>query len=750
MQRLPEAGDQSKPRLVFFLDEAHLLFQDASKAFITAIEQTVRLIRSKGVGVFFVTQTPKDVPAQVLGQLGNRIQHAVRAFTPEDAKALRATVSTFPRSEYDLRRLLTELGIGEAVVSVLSERGVPTPVAWTRLGVPQSLMAPSPAEAIAKAVHDSPLFEKYTLRPESNWETSGSRQGIVTLVETTEAPSRLRGKRPSPGTNLPAEVTSFVGRRHEIDEVRRLLYSARLVTLIGPGGVGKTRLALRAAADLERDFADGVWFVDLAPLEDAELLADTVAAAVGVRDQSASQVTATLLEFLADKQLILVLDNCEHLVDACAALTDSLLRAAPGLRIVATSRQSLGIAGEQLMVVPPLAIPEPDQPQPPVEELAAYDAVSLFIQRATAVSPGFRLTESNASAVARVCAMLDGIPLAIELATVRLRSLSVDQIQQRLADRFQLLTAGSRTAVPRQRTLRSLIYWSYELCTAEERTLWARASVFAGDFDLAAAEAVCVGPDLPVEVVMDVLDGLIDKSILSVVEQNGSIRYKMLETVRAFGLESLAASGDRAAMLRSHRDYYGAMAAEVNQQWFGWDQVSWFARLRAERANLRTALDFCLTEPDEAPAGLALAADLWPCWIAGGQPSEGRHWLDRALEQAPEASPTRGMALLVAAWAAAQQEDVAAALSLLTECRVVAQQYGDVATLAYADQVAGLPRWSKATCSRQWPCWSRRWPVTARPETQPASRTRCFTWRSPPPCPETRNGPSPSARKGSR
>ena len=217
------------------------------------------------------------------------------------------------------------------------------------------------------------------------------------------------------------------------------------------------------------------------------------------------------------------------------------------------------------MVVPPLAIPEPDQPQPPVEELAAYDAVSLFIQRATAVSPGFRLAESNASAVARVCAMLDGIPLAIELATVRLRSLSVEQIQRRLADRFQLLTAGSRTAVPRQRTLRSLIYWSYELCTAEERTLWARASVFAGDFDLAAAEAVCVGPDLPVEVVMDVLDGLIDKSILSVIEQNGSIRYKMLETVRAFGLESLAASGDRAAMLRRHRDYYGAMAAEVNQ-----------------------------------------------------------------------------------------------------------------------------------------------------------------------------------------
>ena len=271
---------------------------------------------------------------------------------------------------------------------------------------------------------------------------------------------------------------------------------------------------------------------------------------------------------------------------------------------------------------------------------------------------------------------------------MRLRSLSVDQIQQRLADRFQLLTAGSRTAVPRQRTLRSLIYWSYELCTAEERTLWARASVFAATSTWPLPRR-CAGPDLPVEVVMDVLDGLIDKSILSPVEQNGSIRYKMLETVRAFGLESLAASGDRAAMLRSHRDYYGAMAAEVNQQWFGWDQVAWFARLRAERANLRTALEFCLTEPGEAPAGLALAADLWPCWIAGGQPSEGRHWLDRALALAPEASPTRH-GVVGRGLGGGPTGGRPAALSLLTECRVVAQQYGDVATLAYADQVAGL------------------------------------------------------------
>jgi predicted ATPase/DNA helicase HerA-like ATPase len=689
-RRLPEAGDEAKPRLVFFLDEAHLLFQDASKAFITAIEQTVRLIRSKGVGVFFVTQTAKDVPAQVLGQLGNRIQHAVRAFTPEDAKALRATVLTFPRSAYDLQRLLTELGIGEAVVSVLSERGVPTPVAWTRLAVPQSLMAPTPAEAIEKAVQDSPLFEKYAFHPDLDIEQSGSRQSVVTLVETTHAPSRIRGKKAAPGTNLPTEVTSFVGRQKEIDEVRRLLYAARLVTLTGPGGVGKTRLALRAVAGLEREVADGVWFVDLAPLEDGQLLTHTIAAAVGVRDESAGEVTATLLEYLADKQLILVLDNCEHLVDACAALCDSLLRAAPGPRIMATSRQSLGIAGEHLMVVPPLSIPEPDQAQLPAAELAAYDAVALFIQRATAVSPSFQLTESNASAVARICAMLDGIPLAIELAAVRLRSLSVDQVQQRLEDRFQLLTAGSRTAVPRQRTLRSLIYWSYELCTAEERVLWARASVFAGDFDLAAAEAVCAGADVPAEDVMDILDGLIDKSILSTTEQDGALRYRMLESLRAFGLESLATSDDRSEMLRRHRDYYARLAAEASEQWFGPDQVSWFTRLQAEQANLRIALEFCVTEPDEAPAGLALAANLWPAWIAGGKLSEGRHWIDRALVLAPEPSRIRGSALWVAAWAASFQGDIAATTSLLAECRAIAQQHGDEVTLAYADQVEGL------------------------------------------------------------
>jgi predicted ATPase len=454
--------------------------------------------------------------------------------------------------------------------------------------------------------------------------------------------------------------------------------------------VGKSRLALRAAADLQRDLADGVWYVDLAPLTDPELLANTVAAALGIRDQSASGIATVLSEYLADKQLLLVLDNCEHVLEACAALTDSLLRAAPGLRILATSRQSLGIPGEQLMVVPPLSTPDPDRPSLPVAEVAAYDAVALFTERATAVSPGFRITSDNAPTVARICAMLDGMPLAIELAAVRLRSLSVEQIVERLADRFQLLTGGSRTASPRQRTLRALIYWSYELCTPEERTLWARASVFAGSFDLEAAEAVCTGADLPVELVLETLDGLIDKSIINVTEQDGRIRYTMTRTVRAFGLESLATSGEQVPTSRRHRDYFAGLAAQANEHWFGRDQLSWFGRLRTEQANFRAALEFCLTEPDEVATGLALATDLWPVWIAGGQLSEGRHWLGQMLERAPEPTPTRATALWVAAWATALQEDFAAALSLLFECRAIAQQYGDAFTGAYADQVAGL------------------------------------------------------------
>jgi predicted ATPase/DNA-binding CsgD family transcriptional regulator len=488
--------------------------------------------------------------------------------------------------------------------------------------------------------------------------------------------------------NLPAELTSFVGRRHEVAEVKRLLSTSRLVTLTGVGGVGKTRLALRVGADVRRAFTEGVWLVDLAPLTDPALLTQTVAADLGIRDQSARAVLATLPEYLADKQLLLVLDNCEHLLHECAILADALLRAAPELRILATSRQSLGIVGERAMTLPPLSVPDPSQPLPPVEALAQYEAVSLFADRALAVAPGFTLTADNATSVTRICTMLDGVPLAIELAVVRLRALSVEQVLQRLEDRFQLLNVGSRTAMPRQRTLRALVDWSYDLCTDPEQVLWTQASVFADGFDLEAAESVCAGSGLPAAGVLAAVDGLADKSILSVTEGEDPRRYRMQETLRAYGLLRLA--GERPATLRQHRDHYLRVATRANDGWFGPDQLAWFARLRSEHANMRAAMEFCLTEPGEAEAGLALAAQLWPLWIAGGHLSEGRRWLERALALAPESSPARATAMWACAWAAALQEDISAAQALLAECRAVAEQSGDAVALAYADQVAGL------------------------------------------------------------
>jgi predicted ATPase len=292
--------------------------------------------------------------------------------------------------------------------------------------------------------------------------------------------------------NLPVDVTSFVGRRRELAEAKALLSTSRLLTFTGMGGVGKTRLALRLAADLRRGFVGGVWLVELAGLLDAGLVGQTVSATLGVDDRTAGWSLTTLSSFLKKRQMLLVLDNCEHLLDACAVMADALLRACPELRILATSRQPLGIAGEQTLAVPPLSVPGADR-RPSPEGLTQYGAVSLFVDRATAVRPGFTIDARNQLAVADICRRLDGIPLAIELAVGRLRSLSADQLLERLDDRYALLTGGSRAALPRQQTLRALIDWSFDLCAPAEQLLWARLSVFSDGFDLDAAEQVCGG-----------------------------------------------------------------------------------------------------------------------------------------------------------------------------------------------------------------------------------------------------------------
>ncbi|MFI7642596.1 ATP-binding protein [Nonomuraea sp. NPDC049400] len=489
---------------------------------------------------------------------------------------------------------------------------------------------------------------------------------------------------------LPAELNSFVGRRREIAEVKRLLSEARLVTLVGVGGVGKTRLSLRVGYDLRRAFHDGVWLVELAALESPELLLQTVTECLEIQDRSVRPSIEVLIDHLRDKQLLLILDNCEHLLESCAMLAETLMRSVPGLRILATSRQSLGVAGEQTMPVPTLPMPECNGTRPSTESLKGFDAVRLFAERAQAVVPGFEVTEANQEVVARICRHLDGIPLAIELAAVRLRAISVEQLLARLDDRFRLLTMGARTAMPRQQTLRALIDWSYSLCTDQERLLWARLSVFSGGLDLEAAEQVCSGDGILPEEVVDLMIGLVGKSVLAREEHDSTVRFRLLETIRQYGRERLREAGEEAELKVRHRDWCHDLVTRAQREWFGPDQVAWFTRLHSEHGNLRTALDFCLTTPGEAERGLAIATALRFYWIAAGSLREGRVWLDRLLTACAEPTPARAGALCLNARLAVLQSDFALAAKMLVECHSLGMELGDAGILAGTAYVSGL------------------------------------------------------------
>jgi non-specific serine/threonine protein kinase len=504
--------------------------------------------------------------------------------------------------------------------------------------------------------------------------------------------------------NLPAQLTSFVGRRREVAEIRRLLSGSRLVTLTGVGGAGKTRLSLRVAADLRRAFPDGVWFVELAALDDDALLPQTIASTLGVRDRTARWPVSALAEYLSDKHMLLVLDNCEHLRTACAVLADTVLRAAPALRVLATSRQALGLTGEHIFQVPTLSVPDGDRSTPPAA-LHQYEAVSLFLDRATAVQPSFVLTEANAGTVARVCQRLDGLPLAIELTAVRLRALSVDEVLERLEDRYRLLTAGSPGVLPRHQTLRALIDWSYGLCSDRERAAWAALSVFSGGFGLPAAEAVCASDDLtaspvpgttvpgttvPGTTVLDTLAALVDKSILIADEHEGRIRYHMLETIREYGRDRLGESGAGPAVRKRHRDHFEQLVEQARDEWCGPRQQRWMACILREHNNIRAVLDYSLTEPGQAEAGLKIAGALWFFWIATGLTAEGRRWLERLLELEATPSRWRNRALWVCSYLCILQEDIASAEPRIAECRRTAEQCGDAESVAWAVQLCGM------------------------------------------------------------
>ncbi len=467
---------------------------------------------------------------------------------------------------------------------------------------------------------------------------------------------------------LPAEVTSFVGRRTEVADVKRLLSRSRLVTLTGVGGVGKTRLATRVAAESREVFLGGVWLVELAELENPELLAHTVLQVLGTQNQSSRPALDSLIDQLRDKTSLLILDNCDHLLEACGAITTTLLRAAPELRILATSRQVLGIAGEQTLAVPVLSLPDSGTETPPAESFARYDSVRLFSERARAVLPDFEVTADNREAVERICRRLDGIPLAIELAAVRLRVLSVDQLLDRLDDRFTLLAGGSEAMLPRHRTLRALIDWSYALCTPQERVLWTRVSVFAGGLDLDAAEAVCSGGEIARGDVLGLVAGLVDKSVLIREDLPPGSRYRLLETIRQYGRERLAESGEEAEVQRRHRDYYQELCADTRARIFGPDQAALLNRLKFENANLRSALDYCFDHPGEAATGLTIACDLLYHWVTGYL-GEGRRRLEQALGANPEPSTLRGRGLLVGCRLAVIGGEVLTGEGMLNECR---------------------------------------------------------------------------------
>ncbi|MFI6573269.1 protein kinase domain-containing protein [Nocardia fluminea] len=485
---------------------------------------------------------------------------------------------------------------------------------------------------------------------------------------------------------VPAELTSFVDRRTELTEATNALSSSRLVTLTGTGGVGKTRFAVRIAAGAKARFADGVAFVELGDVRDESLVVGIVAGALGLPDRSMRPVREMLVETLSDREFLIVLDNCEQVVAAVAELADSLLRACPGLRILATSREPIGVDGESLLPIRPLEVPDPDRLP---RSLPQHDAVKLFADRAGATVAGFEITDENIVTIAKICRQLDGLPLPIELAAARLRAMSPDQILQRLTDRFGLLIRGSRSAPPRQQTLRMCIDWSHDLCTPAEQQVWAQLSVFAGGFDFDAARFVCgYGPEAAADL-LDTLACLVDKSILVREEFGASVQFRMLGTVREYGHEKARTTGDYLELCRRHRDWYERLAQDAHAGWAGAQTIAWITRLHRDRSNLRQALEFCVS--DSPAVGLRIAAGIWPFWFCQGALSEGRRWLDRLLtRRTGPLTVAEAAARYVACMMAAVQGDLPAAAVVVREGRTLAEQTTDPLIRAHIDFADGV------------------------------------------------------------
>ncbi len=486
--------------------------------------------------------------------------------------------------------------------------------------------------------------------------------------------------------NLPAEATSFIGRRQERAELRTKLGAARLVSLVGPGGVGKTRLAVRTATDLARGFADGAWLVELADIRDPAMVNNAVMGALDLRNHTATEPRGLVLAHLRDKSLLLVVDNCEHLLEAAALLTSDVLRAAPGVRVIATSREPLSVAGEHVVPVPPLELPPLDHGES-LAHVRQNEAVALFTERAAAATGTFELTESNQAAVVDLCRRLDGLPLAIELAAVRTRVLSVEQIRDRLTDRFALLTGGSRGALPRHQTLRTTIDWSHDLLDFGERTLLRRLCVFAGRFSLEAIESVCCSDEVSASGALDILSSLLDKSMVSKEDVASGARYRLHETMREYARLRLRQAGEEEDFELRCTEYYVARCrqAAVDARY---RIPAWLEWLDLEIDNVRAVLQRCLTSGD-VQRGIALTSSLMYYWITRAT-TEGVQWLDAFLALADRTSEANGGAYFVRGFLGVLQSDPDAARPVLERAVALARTTGPAALLSRCLAMASI------------------------------------------------------------
>jgi len=541
---------------------------------------------------------------------------------------------------YPTKPLLEPLTRRERDILILLAQGLSGPeiaekltlavssVRWHTKHVYAKLGVNSKKQAVARA-HELGLLSAPPVAAASEPRSAAMRPGVPVSGASQTAP--FLAARPEQRHNLPLQVTRFFGREGEVAQLIERLSENRLVTLSGSGGVGKTRLSLRTAEEVLDDFTDGVWIVELAPLSDPALVAQQVASSLGLRDDPGRPVLETLASYMRDRQLLLVLDNCEHLLDACGRLANRLLRACPGLRILASSRQPLGIAGEAVLSVPSLSFPDPDH-LPPIDRFHEYMAMSLLIDRARLVLPDYQVTARNAASLARICQRLDGIPLAIEMAAARLNILNADQLAARLDDAFRLLTGGSRSALPRQQTLRATLDWSYNLLSEQERLLFQRLSVFAGGCTLEAAEAVCSDERLESLHVLERLGSLVAKSVVVADRQPGEEpRYLLLEITRQYAREKLQDSGDSVLPRARHLDYFLKFAeTNVPKKIQSRERLILTRKLATERENLRRALEWSFSDLVDVEAGprLVNALGLFCPWLSA---QEQLNWLVKAV-----------------------------------------------------------------------------------------------------------------------